>query len=95
MEKIRNYVIGAFGMAFIMLLTIIGGYSDTHYTTTAQVLSNENNSVLLVDGAGYVWEMTDRPDLHKDEFVKIYFDNNTTDYTRNDDIILKVKLLDD
>ena len=79
---------------FILLLLGVGGYADTHYSTTAEVFSVDNNEVILIDGAGYLWAVVDRPDLHKGDFVKVYFDNNTTDYTRNDDIILKVKVLD-
>lgn len=83
----------------IALIVIVGllsitGYMDTHYTTTAEVYSIEDNSVILVDGAGYLWEVTNRTDLAKGDFVKIKFDNNCTDYTRNDDIILSVKRLD-
>lgn len=87
--------------AFILLLTILigllgtTGYVETHYDTVAEVLSNDGDSVLLVDGAGYVWEMTNRPDLTKGQFVKIKFFNNTTDYTREDDEIVKITLLDD
>lgn len=72
----------------------IAGYFDTHYSTVAEVYSVENNSILLVDGAGYLWEITDRPELHKGDMVKIKFFNNTTDYTREDDKIIKVTLLD-
>lgn len=86
----------AFVLTFVIIITLLGtsGYIETHYHTTAVVLSNENNEVMLVDGAGYVWSVTDRPDLHKDDFVKIKFFNNCTDYTREDDEILNVKVLD-
>ena len=80
-------------ISFLMLLLIIGGYSDTHYSTTAEVISTDTD-VVMVDGAGYVWAVTDRPDLHRGDFVKIKFFNNTTDYTREDDEILDVILLD-
>ena len=72
----------------------VAGYSDTHYSTVAEVYSVEDNSILLVDGAGYLWEITDRPELHKGDMVKVKFSNNTTDYTRKDDKIIKVTLLD-
>ena len=78
---------------FLLLLFAVGGYSDTHYSTTATILSTDTD-VVMVDGAGYVWAVTDRPDLHKGDFVKIKFFNNTTDYTREDDEILDVILLD-
>lgn len=83
-----------FSVAFIMGLLMTTGYFDTHYTTIATVLKNENNSTFLVDGAGYVWEVVDRPELHKGDFVEIKFFNNTTDYTREDDEIIKITLLD-
>ena len=87
-------------IAFLLLLAILmallgtTGYVETHYDTVAEVLSTEDNSVLLVDGAGYVWEVTDRPELHKGDMVEIKFFNNTTDYTREDDEIVKITLLD-
>lgn len=87
-------------IAFLLLLAILmallgtTGYVETHYDTVAEVLSTEDNSVLLVDGAGYVWEVTDRPELHKGDTVEIKFFNNTTDYTREDDEIIKITLLD-
>ena len=87
-------------VAFILLLAILigllgaTGYVETHYNTVAEVLSNDGDSALLVDGAGYVWEMTNRPDLVEGSFVEIKFFNNTTDYTREDDEIIDIKLLD-
>lgn len=83
------------GVLFIMG-TILGvaGYSDTHYKTVAEVYSIEDNSILLVDGAGYVWEVTDKPELHKGDMVEVKFFNNCSDYTREDDEIIKIKLLD-
>lgn len=85
-------------MAIIMLIIvtivlIFASYEDTHYTQTAEVLSIDSAETLFVDGAGYVWSVYDT-DYHKGQFVKLYFDNNRTDYTRNDDKIIKVKTLD-
>ena len=80
----------------VIIILLLGGYSDTHYSVQADVyqIDIENNSVLLIDGAGYIWEVTDRPDLcHKGQSVKIYFNNNCTDHTREDDIIERVKAL--
>lgn len=93
MNKVYGFIMGLLAFVVLFGLLFVGGYCDTHYSTTAEVLSADS-SVLLVDGAGYVWEVTDRPDLHKGDFVKIKFFNNTTDYTREDDEILNVVLLD-
>lgn len=93
MNKVYDFIIGVIVIVFLLALLIIGGWCDTRYSTTAEVLSTDD-TVVLVDGAGYVWEVTDRPDLHRGDFVKIKFFNNTTDYTREDDEILDVILLD-
>lgn len=87
-----------FGTVVLIVIVIgillLGGYSDTHYSVQADVYQIDNNSVLLIDGAGYIWEVTDRPDLYyKGQSVKIYFNNNCTDHTREDDIIERVKVL--
>ena len=94
MRKIRDFIMGVLFIGGLVLLLAIGGYIDTHYTTTAEVFNVEGNEITLIDGAGYLWDITDRPDLHRGDFVKVKFDNNTTDYTRNDDKIISVKRLD-
>ena len=92
-NTIFTVIAGIFFFLVFFGTLAVAGYMDTHYSTTAEVLSVEDE-VLLVDGAGYVWGVTNRPDLHKGDFVKVSFDNNCTDYTRNDDIIIKVEKLD-
>lgn len=94
MTKMRDFIMGFLFIGGLILLLGIGGYMDTHYTTTAEVFTIKDNEITLIDGAGYLWTVTDRPDLYKGDFVRIKFDNNTTDYTRKDDIIISVKRLD-
>ena len=93
MNIIKNIFMGTLAIIFIVGLLAVGGYVDTHYTTVAEVYAVDETGTTFVDGAGYLWGVTDT-DFHKGDFVKLYFDNNTTDYTRNDDIIVKVKILD-
>lgn len=90
------YTLLTFVSVFFIMGTTLGaaGYVDTHYSTVAEVYSVEDDSILLVDGAGYIWEVTDKPELHKGDMVEVKFFNNTTDYTREDDEIVKVTLLD-
>lgn len=80
-------------MAFIISILVIGGYGDTHYTTTAIVSTVDDSGTTFVDGAGYVWAVYDTC-YEKGQFVELKFYNNTTDYTREDDEIVKVKILD-
>lgn len=91
---IKNVALTIFTFVVIFLILGFAGYMDTHYNTTATVYEVNGNEVTLIDCAGYVWGVTDRPDLHVGEFVKISFDNNCTDYTREDDIIVTIKKLD-
>ena len=88
--------IGTFILTFAIItgLLMIGGCAETRYNTTAKIYKQVDNDLFLVDGAGYVWCVSDRPDLVLGDMVTVYFDNNCTDYTREDDIILKIKRLD-
>lgn len=85
-------------MVIVMLITvtivlIFASYEDTHYTQTAEVLSVNSTETLFIDAIGNVWSVYNT-DYKKGEFVKLYFDNNRTTYTQNDDIIVKIKRLD-
>ena len=88
----KEKIVYALALIVIVVTLIFGGWSDTHYSTTAKVYMKEDNSTFMVDGAGDVWEVTDRDDLPLDSFVTISFFNNGTDYTRKDDIITKIKV---
>ena len=87
-----------FGFAIIMffgffLPLLWCGYQDTHYETTAKVYSVDTSETIFIDGAGYLWAVTDT-DYKVGEFVELKFENNRTDYTRNDDKIVNVIRLD-
>lgn len=73
------------------LLTCLITYRDTSkYNTIAKVFSVSEDGTQFVDGAGYVWEVSDT-DYTENTFVEISFDNNGTDNNRLDDIIISVK----
>lgn len=77
-------------LILIVVILILGGWSDTHYSTTAVVYQQVDDNIIMVDAAGYLWEVTNRPDLKLNDVVTISFYNNGTDYTREDDEIIKV-----
>lgn len=91
---LKDFLLGVVCIAFILLLLIIGGYGDTHYSTIAQVYEVSDTDTTFIDGAGYLWGVNDT-DYIKGQTVKISFFNNCTDYTRNDDVILKVRKIND
>lgn len=74
----------------IAIMLMVGGWSDTHYSTTATVYGQNEKTTIMVDAAGYLWEVTDRPDLKVGDIVTIKFFNNGTDYIREDDKIITV-----
>lgn len=87
---IKKFIPYVIALGVIIGLLLLGGYSDTHYSCIAQAYIVDDSGTIFIDGAGYLWEVSDI-NYHKGETVKIYFNNNGTDYTREDDIILKVR----
>lgn len=92
-EIISSLICSAIVVVFIFTTMGIGGYSDTHYSIEGEVCEVNNNRLILVDKAGYTWELIDRPDLELGQQVKIKFFNNTTDNNRLDDEIIGVRVL--
>ena len=77
----------------IIIPLLFAGYADTHYSTVAEVYSVDATETIFIDGTGNLWAVKDTT-YKVGEFVEIKFNNNRTDYTRNDDIIVKVTKLD-
>ena len=90
---VKRTIPGICVMVLLLSIMLGCGYSDTHYTTVAEVFSVSEDGTTFVDGAGYVWEVYDTC-YKKGDYVELKFYNNTTDYTREDDEIVKVKILD-
>lgn len=77
-------------VALLILFPAIGDTMQCRYTQYGTVLEVDEDETLIVDAIGDVWCIYDT-DYHVGDEVKIYFDTNCTDYTHEDDIILKVK----
>ena len=92
--RTKNLLLEILLIVLLFLALVIATYGDSHYHTTAKVYNKIDNETLIVDSAGYVWAVTNRDDLQLNNFVEIYFNNNCTDYTRKDDKIVKIKILD-
>lgn len=86
----KDKIICAILLLIIIIMLTVGGWSDVHYSTTAKVYGQNEKTTIMVDAAGYLWEVTDRPNLKVDDIVTIKFFNNGTDYTREDDKIIKI-----
>ena len=82
---------------FALIVAIVGimmfaGWTDTHYTENAIVKSVDENGTVFRDYADNLWEVYDT-NYYKGQHVRLYFFNNTTDYTDTDDIIIKIEPL--
>lgn len=93
-SKITSALITLGLLIVVTFVILFASYEDTHYHTTAKVYQAEDTEFLFIDGTGNVWAVTSTEEYRVGEFVELYFDNNRTDYTRNDDIIIKIKRLD-
>ena len=85
-----NLALLIFASVMTALLYLLTYVDESKYTTTAKVFTVTEDGTQFVDGAGYIWEVSDT-DYKENTFVEITFDNNGTDYNRLDDIITNVR----
>lgn len=80
-------MIGLFGI----LVFCISKMNIGQYTKECTVISVENGEIQFFDnktGDVFVWE-TNNPTVKKNDIVLVTFDDNGTDFTREDDKIIK------
>ena len=71
----------------------ITGWIDTHYTMTCEVNEINGDIITVIDGTNNLWDFCGEG-FHKGDRVKVTFFNNTTDHTRYDDEIVKIKKIE-
>lgn len=75
---------------FLFLLPILADTYQSYYTQYGEVYLCDINETLIVDATGNIWSVYDT-ELNEGDTVKIKFYTNHTDYTREDDKIVKIK----
>ena len=84
----------AFKGLFVLILLImscgVAGYMENNYSMDAIVLEKNDNILVLLDTENNLWEYETSAFTVGDK-VKVYYNNNTTDFDRTDDIIKKIK----
>ena len=75
---------------FLIGMPIIADTYQSYYTQYGEVYLCDINETLIVDATGNIWSVYDTS-LEEGDTVKIKFFTNHTDYTREDDIIKKIK----
>ena len=93
MKKLNTLVVAIIGIIVFFVLPAIADTYQHNYTQICDVYSVEGDTTLFIDPCGYLWEVNDN-NYVEGETVKVYFHDNFTETTREDDIIKKVKRVD-
>ena len=92
-KMVNNFFMGLTVMMIFLIIPAIAETYQHRYTQICTVYEVTDNYTTFIDPCGYLWDVNDTNyELH--ETVKIYFDDNLTDFNREDDIIRKVKRVD-
>ena len=93
MKKLNTLLVIIVGIILFLVFPAIADTYQHNYTQICNVYSVDGNTTLFIDPVGYLWEVNDT-NYVKGETVKLYFHDNFTEYTREDDVIKKVKRVD-
>ena len=77
---------------FFVFMTVFVKAYETHYSMNAIVIGVENDKVLIEDDTNNIWEF-EGIDYKINDVVAVIFYTNGTDYTREDDEIIKARVL--
>lgn len=83
-------MLGLLGITLFFGSMLCASYIETHYSMDATV-DYYKNEVCFIDSTGNVWNDDRVNEYTIGDEVRIIFDNNTTDNTRLDDKIIKIK----
>ncbi len=90
MKTVKTIVEGIIAMTVFLFIIGICGYMENHYSMNATV-DYYKGHVAFVDEVGEAWYDDEITNYKIGDEVRITFDTNTTDSTRLDDKICKIK----
>lgn len=93
MKKLNTLLVIVVGIIVFLVLPAIADTYQSYYTQYGEVYLCDINETLIVDATGNIWSVYDT-EFNEGETVKITFYTNHTDYTREDDEIVKIKRVD-
>ena len=93
MKKLNTLLVTIIGIIVFFVLPAIADTYQSYYTQYGEVYLCDINETLIVDATGNIWSVYDT-EFNEGETVKITFYTNHTDYTREDDEIVKIKRVD-
>lgn len=89
-EKIVNTFMGFMILAIMHGCAGLVGYIETHYNREVVVIETTENSVIMEDKVGHIWEY-ETVDYKVGDILTLKMYNNHTDNIIEDDIILAIK----
>lgn len=98
-DILNNTILGGiitmalFTTIILTAMALINSATGT-YTQYATVYCTDINETVLVDATGEAWAIDATDEFNEGDTVVITFNNNGTDNTRYDDIIMEVKKAD-
>ena len=93
-KGISQFLVTCVAVFMLIGAPIIADTYQSYYTQYGEVYLCDINETLIVDATtGNIWSVYDT-ELNEGDTVKIKFYTNHTDYTREDDKIVKVKRVD-
>ena len=93
MKKLNTLLVTIIGIIVFFVLPAIADTYQSYYTQYGEVYLCDINETLIVDATGNIWSVYNT-EFNEGETVKITFYTNHTDYTREDDEIVKIKRVD-
>ena len=92
-KMVNNFFMGLVVMMVFLIIPAIAETYQHRYTQICTVYEIHEEYTTFIDPCGYLWDVFDT-NYEPHETVKIYFDDNLTDFDREDDIIRKIKRVD-
>lgn len=78
----------------IIISALVMFNGSVQYNQYATCTVTDINETVFVDATGDVWSIDATDEYNEGDTVIITFDDNGTDYTREDDIIIEIKKAD-
>ena len=91
-KSIKNFIVVAIAVFMLIGAPMIADTYQSYYTQYGEVYLCDINETLIVDATGNIWSVYNT-ELNEGDMVKVKFFTNHTDYTREDDEIIKVKIV--
>ena len=90
----KDKFMGLIGLIVIIIFFIIICYVEHHYSMQGFVVEQTKDVLTVEDKMGLKWHYVTKESFEEKEEIKLYFNNGTTDNTRKDDTLIKIKRLE-